>query len=132
MSHDDRDGPGVTTALTVLVVLALVVEAGLALATAAGRPLDRASRIGALVAEGLLVVSAVIDLGRIAAGHRPDELVVHLGYVLVSVLLLPLLVRPVAGGLEDVSDDDRRGRQLVLSVACLAVLVVVWRQRVTA
>jgi hypothetical protein len=128
----------VTAALTVLVVLALVVETGLALATALGSPLDRASRIGALVAEGLLVVSAALDLGRIAAGHRPDELVVHLGYVLVSVLLLPILVRPVAGNADDpagageVSDDDRRGRQLVLSIACLAVLVVVWRQRVTA
>ncbi len=124
-----------TAALTVLVVLALVVETGLALATALGSPLDRASRIGALVAEGLLVVSAALDLGRIAAGHRPDELLVHLGYVLVSVLLLPILVRPVAGNAEEageISDDDRRGRQLVLSIACLAVLVVVWRQRVTA
>ena len=129
MSHDDRGGLGVTTALTVLVVLALVVETGLALATALGSPLDRASRIGVLVAEALLVVSAALDLGRIAAGHRPDELLVHLGYVLVSVLLLPILVRPVADG---ASDDDRRGRQLVLSVACVAVLVVVWRQRVTA
>jgi hypothetical protein len=129
MTHDDRGGHGVTAALTVLVVLALVVEAGLALATAAGSPLDRASRVGALVAEGLLVVSAVLDVARIAAGHRSDELVVHLGYVLVSVLLLPILVRPMP---DDASDDDRRGRQLVLSVACLAVLVVVWRQRVTA
>jgi hypothetical protein len=128
----------VTAALTVLVVVALVAETGLALATALGSPLDRASRIGALVAEGLLVVSAALDLGRMAAGHRPDELLVHLGYVLVSVLLLPILVRPVAGGTDgpagagEVSDDDRRGRQLVLSIACLAVLVVVWRQRVTA
>jgi hypothetical protein len=129
MSHDDRGGLGVTSALTVLVVLALVVETGLALATALGSPVDRASRIGALVAEALLVVSAALDLGRIAAGHRPDELLVHLGYVLVSVLLLPILVRPMP---DDASDDDRRGRQLVLAVACLAVLVVVWRQRVTA
>jgi hypothetical protein len=129
MTHDDRSGPGVTAALTVLVVLSLVVEAGLALATAAGSPLDRASRVGSLVAEGLLVVAAVVDLARIAAGHRPDELVVHLGYVLVSVLLLPILVRPMPEG---ASDDDRRGRQLVLAVACTAVLVVVWRQRVTA
>jgi hypothetical protein len=129
MSHDDRGGLGVTSALTVLVVLALLVETGLALATALGSPVDRASRIGALVAEALLVVSAALDLGRIAAGHRPDELLVHLGYVLVSVLLLPILVRPMP---DDASDDDRRGRQLVLAVACLAVLVVVWRQRVTA
>jgi hypothetical protein len=129
MSHDDRGGLGVTSALTVLVVLALVVETGLALATALGSPVDRASRIGALAAEALLVVSAALDLGRIAAGHRPDELLVHLGYVLVSVLLLPILVRPMP---DDASDDDRRGRQLVLAVACLAVLVVVWRQRVTA
>ncbi len=129
MTHDEHSGPGVTAALTVLVVLALVVEAGLALATATGAPLDRASRIGALVAEGLLVVAAVLDVARVAAGHRPDEPAVHLGYVLVSVVLLPLLVRPLA---DDPDDDDRRGRQLVLSVACVAVLVVVWRQRVTA
>jgi hypothetical protein len=122
-----------TLALTLLVVLAVVVEAGLALATAAGSPLDRASRVGGLVAEGLLVLAAVVDVARIAAGHRPDELVVHLGYVVVSVVLLPLLVRPVPDDAsDDASDDDRRGRQLVLSVACVAVLVVVWRQRVTA
>jgi hypothetical protein len=118
-----------TAVLTIAVVLALVVEIGLSLATAAGYPWDRASRIGLLVAEGLLVVAAVLDVARILAGHRSDELVVHLGYVLASVLLLPVLVRPVAAG---ASDDDRRGRQLVLSVACVAVLVVVWRQRVTA
>jgi hypothetical protein len=129
MSHDDRGGPGVTAVLTVAVVLALVVEAGLALATAAGSPLDRVSRTGFLVAEGLLVVAAVVDVARIAAGHRSDELVVHLGYVLASVLLLPLLARPAPDG---ASDDDRRGRQLVLSLVCVAVLVVVWRQRVTA
>jgi hypothetical protein len=131
MTHDDHGGPGVTAVLfvTVAVVLALVVETGLSLATAAGRPLDRASRTGALVAEALLVLAAVLDVARIVAGHRSDEPVVHLGYVLASVLLLPVLVRPVP---DDASDDDRRGRQLVLSVACVAVLVVVWRQRVTA
>ena len=118
-----------TAVLTVVVVLALVVEAGLALATAAGSPLDRVSRTGLLLTEGLLVVAAVVDVARLATGHRSDEPVVHLGYVLASVLLLPILVRPVPG---DASDDDRRGRQLVLSLACLAVLVVVWRQRVTA
>ena len=118
-----------SAALTLAVVAALVVEAGLALATAIGRPLDRASWIGFLVAEALLVVAAVLDVARIAGGQRSDEPVVHLGYVVASVLLLPILVRPVA---DDAADDDRRGRQLVLAVACLAVLVVVWRQRVTA
>jgi hypothetical protein len=122
-----------SAALTLAVVAALVVEAGLALATAIGRPLDRASWIGFLVAEALLVVAAVLDVARIAGGQRSDEPVVHLGYVVASVLLLPILVRPVADdAADDAADDDRRGRQLVLAVACLAVLVVVWRQRVTA
>ena len=129
MTHDDRSGSRVIAVLTVAVVLALVVEAGLALATAAGRPLDHASRRGFLVVEGLLVVAAVVDVARIASGHRSDEPLVHLGYVLASVLLLPILVRPVS---DDASDDDRRGRQLVLAVACVAVLIVVWRQQVTA
>ncbi|MEP7090639.1 MAG: hypothetical protein ABI776_11095 [Nocardioidaceae bacterium] len=117
-----------TTALTVVVV-GLVVLAGLALATAAGAPLERASTVASQVAEALLVVFAVLDVARIVAGHRPDELVVHLGYVLVSVLLVPVLVRPVD---EDASDDDVRGRQLVLALAAVAVLVVVLRQRATA
>ena len=129
MTHDDRSGFRVIAVLTVAVVLALVVEAGLALATAAGRPLDRTSRTGLFVTEALLVVAALVDVARIVGGHRPDEPVVHVGYVLASVLLLPILVRPVP---DDASDDDRRGRQLVLSIACLAVLVVVWRLRVTA
>jgi hypothetical protein len=129
MTHDDRSGSRVIAVLTVAVVLALVVQAGIALATAAGRPLDRVSRPGFLVTEGLLVVAAVVDVARIVAGDRPDEPVVHVGYVLASVLLLPILVRPVP---DDASDDDRRGRQLVLAVACVAVLIVVWRQQVTA
>lgn len=129
MTHDDRSGSRVIAVLTVAVVLALVVQAGLALATAAGRPLDRVSRTGLFITEGLLVVAALVDVARIVAGHRPDEPVVHVGYVLASVLLLPILVRPVP---DDASDDDRRGRQLVLAVACVAVLIVVWRQQVTA
>lgn len=118
-----------TTALTVVVVVVLVALAGLALATAAGAPLERASTLASAVAEALLVVSAVVDVARILAGHRPDELLVHLGYVLVSVFLVPVLVRPVEA---DASDDDVRGRQLVLALAAVAVLVVVLRQRATA
>ena len=91
-----------------------------------------------LVAEALLVVAAVVDVSRLAGDHRSDEPVVHLGYVVASVLLLPILARPVRtdadadADADAEDDDDRRGRQLVLAIACLAVLVVVWRQRVTA
>jgi hypothetical protein len=132
-----------TEVLTVLVAVVLLVVAGLAFATALGMPLGRASAVGALVAEALLVLAAVLDLGRMLGGRTPSEPVVHVGYVLASVLLLPILVRPLGAGRsgedapgngpagEDPSDEDARGRQLVLSLACLAVLVVVWRQSVT-
>jgi hypothetical protein len=116
------------TVLTVLVVVALVVVAALAAATALGAPLERASALGARVAEALLVLAAVVDVARIAGGRTPSEPVVHAGYLLASVLLIPILVRPLG---PDPSDDDVRGRQLVLTVACLAVLVVVWREAVT-
>lgn len=118
-----------TLALTLVVVVSLLVVAGLSFATAAGRPLLRASTVAAWVAEALLVVSAVVDVARVVGGRRPDELVVHLGYVVVSVVLIPLLARPLPA---DASDDDVRGRQLVLSLAAVAVLVVALRQAATA
>jgi hypothetical protein len=119
----------VTVALTVLVVASLLVVAGLSFATALGRPLLRASTLAAWTAEALLVVAAVVDLARVAGGRRPSELAVHLGYVVVSVVLIPMLVRPLEEG---AGDDDVRGRQLVLSLASVAVIVVALRQRATA
>lgn len=117
-----------TQVLAVVAIAALVVVAGLAFATAAGARLLRASSVGSWVAEAVLVLAALLDVARVIGGRRPDELVVHLGYVVVSVALLPVLVRPTE---DEPSDDDIRGRQLVLAVACLADVVVVLRQRAT-
>ena len=51
-----------------------------------------AVRTGVVVAEVLLIVQAALDVVGIARGHRPPEPATHLGYLAVSVLLLPLLV----------------------------------------
>ena len=78
-----------------------------------------AVQTGVVVAEGALIVHAAIDVFRLVRGHRPAEPVVHLGYVLVSVALLPLLVG-LSGGRALDADGPRTGF-LVVALACACV-----------
>jgi hypothetical protein len=75
------------------------------------------------------VLEAVLDVARLLGGERPADPLVHLGYVAVSVVLLPLLLRPTRGPVDSASE---RGRHAVVALACLVTAVVVVRQRATA
>jgi hypothetical protein len=67
--------------------------------------------------EALLGLRAVAGLGAIAAGHRPDELSTHVGYLIASVCIVPLAVRSV--------EEDRGVWSIaVVGVAAVTVAVV--------
>jgi len=62
----------------------------LALLAAAGVPFVPALRAGLVVAQLLLVAQALADGVTLLRGHRPQDPATHLGYLAVSVVLLPL------------------------------------------
>jgi hypothetical protein len=74
--------------------------------------------------EFLLVLRAVAGLGALAAGHRPEELSTHLGYLAASVCVVPL-------ALQSVQDDEGPWSVGVIGVAAVAVAVISWRMVAT-
>jgi hypothetical protein len=120
----------VTAATLELVVLYLALVGVLALLAALGAPCGAALRTGVVVAEVLLVAQAALDLAGQARGHRPGDVATHSGYLLVSVLVIPLLlVRTgwAGGGGTGVARSDH----LVVLVACTAAIVVAVRLHAT-
>jgi hypothetical protein len=114
--------------LTVVAAYCALV-AVVALLAAAGVPCVPALRAGLVVAELLLVVQALIDAATLVGGHRLQDPATHLGYLAVSVVLLPLLL-----GLPGRRAPGRRpGRadHLVAALAAGVALVVSVRLHVT-
>jgi hypothetical protein len=107
----------------------LALVALLAVLTALGVRCRPAVQTGVVVGEIALIVQAVVDVAGVARGHRPTEPVVHVGYVLVSIAILPLLVGRMGGSPLD-AEGDRMGL-LVVALACAACVVVVTRMHVT-
>jgi len=72
--------------------------------------------------EFLLALRAVAGLGWVLAGNRPDSTSTHVGYLLASVLVLPLAVRSV--------QDDHGvwsvGVVGAAAAACAAMSVRIW------
>jgi threonine/homoserine efflux transporter RhtA len=74
--------------------------------------------------EGLLALRAAAGLAAIAAGHRPDEISTHVGYLVASVCIVPLALRSV--------QQDREAWSIaVVAVAALTVAVISVRIVVT-
>lgn len=97
----------------------LSLVAVLAMLAAAGVPCGPAVRAGLIVAELLLVVQALVAGMSLLGGHRPEEPATHLGYLAVSVVLLPLLL----GRPSRVARPSRP--DLVVAALATAVAVVV-------
>ena len=106
------------TAVTTAVVVYLGVVAVLAAAGAGGVRVERIARIGLLVGQvgvGFVVAADLISLGR---GHRPDELVTHLGYAVAAVGITPLLL-----GQRFTEEGEERRSPPLLLVALAAVVM---------
>jgi 4-amino-4-deoxy-L-arabinose transferase-like glycosyltransferase len=114
--------------LTVVAAYCALVAA-LALLAAAGVRCVPALRAGLVVAELLLVVQALAGAVSLLRGHRPQDPATHLGYLAVSVVLIPLLL-----GLPGRRRPDRRPARadhLVAAVAAGVALVVSVRLHTT-
>ena len=116
-------------ALAEVTALYLVLVAALAVLAALGVRCRAAVQTGVVIGELALIAQAVVDVARLARGHRPAEPAVHLGYVLVSIALLPLLVG-IAGGRALDADGPRMGF-LVVALACAVCVVVITRMHAT-
>jgi hypothetical protein len=108
----------------------LAVVALLALLAAAGVRCVPAVRIGVIVAEVILVFHALLDLAAQARGDRPEDSATHGGYLLVSVVLLPLLVGRGLPSL-DPGPTPSRADLLVVALACATTIVVCLRLHTT-
>lgn len=115
-------------ALAEVTAIYLALVAALAVLAALGVRCRAAVQTGVVIAELALIAQAVVDVARLARGHRPAEPAVHLGYVLVSIALLPLLVG-LSGG-RALAEGPRMGF-LVVALACAVCVVVITRMHAT-
>jgi hypothetical protein len=70
-------------------------------------------------------LQAVLDVAGLLGGHRPPSPAVHLGYVVASVVVLPIALSSAG------ADDDDPWRAAIVAVGCVATAVVALRLRVT-
>jgi len=120
----------VTAGLLVVVAGYLALVAAVAAGAVLGVRCAAAVRTGVVVAQVLLVVQAVVDAVTLLRGHRPADLPTHLGYLIASVALLPLLTARPAAAAEPPAALPRSAAA-VAALACTATAVVVVRLHAT-
>jgi len=74
--------------------------------------------------EFLHAVRAVGGLGALLAGDRPSSMITYVGYLMTSVMLLPIAMQAV-------EEDESVWSVWVIAIASVAVSVVGWRLMVT-
>lgn len=105
--------------LSIAVYLFALTLWGLALSLV-GRPPDRTYLLATLLGEAEVLVHALIGGIGIAAGHRPGSMGEFLGYLLVSIMLIPFVLQLARAG-------STRWDSLTIGAVCLAVGVAVIR-----
>lgn len=105
--------------LAVMVLAGVSVLWGL-LTAIIGKPPGAAQLIFAAVVEAAAVVQLIVALVQIAVGFRPAELAVTIGYLIVSVLLIPLAWFWA-------NNERTRFSGVVLAVAAASLLVMTFR-----
>lgn len=119
-----------TSGLLVVVAGYLALVAAVAAAAMLGVRCAPALRTGIVVAQVLLVIQAAVDTVTLLRGHRPADPATHLGYLVTSVALLPLLTaRP--GATREPPASASRSTAAVAALACAATAVVVVRLHAT-
>lgn len=102
-----------------------VVAVLAALSSAVGQQRPRWLDLAVRGLEAALVLRALVGVGQMLGGQQQVHSVTHIGYLISSVAILPL-------ALESMEGDQSRWSAAVISVACLAVLVIAIRLQVTA
>ena len=113
----------IVTGIVVAYAVVVLVGAVVAFLRKVPRPptLDQMTWI----LEVLLLVRGMIAVGQIVGGNKPVELETHIGYLISSVAILPVVLATVA-------DDRDRWTSGVIAVAVLAIIVIEIRLQVTA
>ncbi len=75
-----------------IMIMSLLVAAWCFVAAKRDRWIDWSHLIGLIVVEAAVLVQAIIAGIRIAEGERPQALATFLGYLVTSVIMLPLTV----------------------------------------
>jgi hypothetical protein len=88
------------------------------------RPRGRAHRSGLVLLELAAIVQVGLSTVGLLGGHRPAELGTLLGYLVASIVVLPLVVGSAAG-------EDGPWAGAIVGVGCVALAVVALRLKVT-
>ena len=104
-----------------IVALLVALAVWGAAAAVRGRAPGPRYLLGVGIAELELVVQAAIALIRLVADHADPPLAPFLGYLLVSVVLLPFVARPGSVG------ERSRWDSAIIAAVCVAVAVAVLR-----
>ena len=108
---------------TAIAVAAAVLAITCAVVFVLDRPRPRVLDLFAYALEGALAIRAMIGVGQIASGDEARS-VTHIGYLVASVAILPLVLNTLEG-------DRSRWSSTILGVAALVVLIVLIRLQVT-
>src|SRR5690606_22119295 len=103
-----------------VVGTARVVAAVSRLMALLGRPPRLARLVGLSLVALVMVLYAVLAMGKMFTGERPDAVAAFVGYLLTAVLIPPL------GALLGWAERTRWG-SLIISVTCLVVPIMVVR-----
>jgi hypothetical protein len=105
---------------TTIIVAALVVAGFSGLMALLDRPPGLLQLLGLALVEAVLLVQAVVAMGRVFTGDRPDALATFVGYLLTAVLIPPL------AALLGMAERTRWG-SVIIAVAFLVVPMLVVR-----
>lgn len=105
---------------TTIIVIALLLAGFSGLMALLARPPGLAHLVGLTVVETALLAQAVVAIGKMFSGDRPEMMTTFVGYLLTAVLIPPL------AALLGVAERTRWGSALI-AAACLVVPVMVVR-----
>jgi hypothetical protein len=113
-----------------IVTAVLVAYAGLVLLGAVVAFIRKVPRPPTLdqmawILEGALLIRAMLAVAALVNGDQPAQLSTHIGYVISSIVILPVALAAVA-------DDRDRWTSAVIAVAVAAIIVIAIRLQVTA
>jgi hypothetical protein len=105
---------------TAIIVSSLVVAAFSGLTALLDRPPGLPHLLGLAIVEAALLVQAVVAMGKLFTGDRPEGMATFIGYLLTAVLIPPL------AGLLGWAERTRWG-SAIIAAAFLVVPVMVLR-----
>ena len=105
-----------------IAIGSLLLAAWRLLTTALNQPVGRSHLVGLGLIELALAVQVVVGVVKMAGGERPEEMATFIGYLIASLLVLPV------GAALAIIERSRWGSAIV-ALASLVIPVVIVRMR---